>query len=314
MVNRRFLRIKVMQALYGFFQSEKNDLGKTEKELLANIEKIYDLYIYLFALFIDVRHTAYMVIEDAKVKRLPTKEDLAPNTKFIDNSILVGFAENKQIAKEISSRKVSWQNDQDIIRKVFGEIRNTEEYKSYMLSDRKSAQEEKNFLIDITRNLIGDHELLNYWFEEKNIHWSDDVYIAVTSLIKTIEAVDTNGNITLMPLYKDVVEDKQFVCDLLTKCVIHNDAFSELISDKTKNWEVERIAVMDILLMKMALTEIMYFENIPIKVSLNEYIEVSKQYSTPKSKLFINGILDKIVMDLKQQNKIVKTGRGLLES
>ena len=136
MVNRRFLRIKVMQALYGFFQSEKNDLEKTEKELLFNIEKIYDLYIYLFAFLIDMQHVAFMAMEDAKTKRLPTKEDLDPNKKFIDNSILVGLSQNQQLQKEISSRKISWQNDQDIVRKIFSGMKNTEEYKAYMLSER----------------------------------------------------------------------------------------------------------------------------------------------------------------------------------
>ncbi len=303
-----------MQALYSFFQSEKNDLGKTEKELLFHIEKIYDLYVYLFALLIDIRHVAYMNIEDAKTKRLPTKEDLHPNTKFIDNPVLTGLSANPILAKEISSRKVSWQNDQDIIRKVYQEIKNCDEYKSYMQTGNTSVAEAKQFLIDIIRNLIADHELLNYWFEEKSIHWSDDLYIAVTSILKTIETADEQGKITLLPLFKDPLEDKQFVRDLLTKCIIHNEEYATMISEKTKNWEVERIALMDILLMKMALTEVMCFENIPIKVSLNEYIEISKQYSTPKSKLFINGILDKIVISLKQQNKIVKSGRGLMEN
>ncbi len=314
MVNRRFLRIKVMQALYSFFQSEKNDLGKTEKDLFYNIDKIYDLYIYLFALLIDIRHVAYMSTEDAKTKRLPTQEDLNPNTKFIDNPILVSLSDNNLLAKEISSRKISWQNDQDIIRKITNELKASEAYKTYMNSGKNDVQEAKIFLVDIIRNLIADHELLNYWFEEKSIHWSDDIFIAMTSLLKTIEQADTDGKIILMPLYKDINEDKQFARDLLARCVVHNENFSGMISEKTKNWEVDRIAVMDILLMKMALTEIMCFENIPVKVSLNEYIEVSKQYSTPKSKLFINGILDKIVLDMKQDGKIIKTGRGLLES
>lgn len=314
MVNRRFLRIKAMQALYSFFQSEKNDLGKTEKELLANIDKIYDLYIYIFSLLLEVHYTAKNQQDDAKNKRLPTAEDLNPNTKFIDNAVLAGLIDNTQLAKEITTRKISWQNDLDLVRKMLSDIKQSEEYKNYMSSDKKGVAEDKDFVAHLVANVIAEHELLNYWLEERNIHWADDVFIAFTTVIRSVENADAKGKITLAPLYKDPAEDKQFVRDLLAKCVIHNEEYERMISDKTKNWEVERIALMDVLLMKMALTEVLCFESIPVKVSLNEYIELSKQYSTPKSKMFINGILDKIVADLKKENKIQKTGRGLLET
>jgi N utilization substance protein B len=314
MVNRRFLRIKVMQALYSYFQSEKNDLGKTEKELLVNIEKIYDLYIYILSMLIEVHHTAKLQQEDAKNKRLPSAEDLNPNTKFIENSLLAGLIDNQQLAKEITTRKISWQNDLDIVRKVLNDIRSSEDYKSYMASGKKDPGEDKDFVAAIIANVIGEHELLNYWLEERNIHWADDVFIAFTTVIRSVENADAKGKVSLAPLYKDPAEDKQFVRELLTKCVIHNEEYEKMIGEKTKNWEVERIALMDVLLMKMALTEILCFESIPIKVSLNEYIELSKQYSTPKSKMFINGILDKLVADLKNGNRISKTGRGLLET
>jgi N utilization substance protein B len=314
MVNRRFLRIKAMQALYTFFQSEKNDLGRTEKELLANIEKIYDLYIYLFSLLIEIHHAAKIHIEDSRNKMLPSQSDLNPNTKFIENLVLTSLLENKQLSKEILNRKISWQNELELVRKILSEIRQSDEYKTYQESPKKEAAEDRNFVVNIIRNIIADHELLNSCLEEKNIHWADDLYIAFTILIKTFELADPTGNIQLSSLYKDPAEDKQFVRDLVVKCIVHNEEFEQLISDKTKNWDVERIALMDVLLMKMALTEIMYFENVPIKVTLNEYIEISKQYSTPKSKMFINGILDKIVADLKNQKKVVKTGRGLLET
>ncbi|MFL5753994.1 MAG: transcription antitermination factor NusB [Bacteroidia bacterium] len=314
MVNRRFLRIKAMQALYSFFQSEKNDLGKTEKELLLNIEKIYDLYIYIFSLLLEMHHSAKLQMEDARHKMLPSQEDLNPNKKLIENSVLAALADNQQLNKEITNRKISWQNDLDLVRKVLNDVRQSEEYKSYMTSGKSDVSEDKDFIASVMANIIAEHELLNYWLEEHNIHWADDVYIAFTTVIRSIENADAKGKITLVPLYKDPVEDKLFVRELLTKCVIHNEEYEQMISEKTKNWEVERIALMDVLLMKMALTEIMCFESIPVKVSLNEYIELSKQYSTPKSKMFINGILDKIVLDLKKENRISKTGRGLLET
>jgi transcription antitermination protein NusB len=232
----------------------------------------------------------------------------------VENKVIVGLTENKQLEKEISTRKISWMNDLDLVRKVLSDIRQSELYKNYMSKPGRSATEDKEFVASMVAEIMGEHELLNYWLEEKNIHWADDVFTAFTILIRTIENADENGKINLPPLYKDAAEDKQFLRDLLSKCVIHNEELEKMISEKTKNWEVERIAVMDVLLMKMALTEVLYFENIPVKVSLNEYIEISKQYSTPKSKVFINGILDKIVADLKGSSKISKTGRGLLET
>jgi N utilization substance protein B len=313
MINRRFLRIKVMQALYGFFQSEKSDLPKTEKELMQTLDKVYDLYIYLFAILADIHHVANLSMEDGRNKHLPSEQDLNPNKKFVDNVILNGLANNASLNREITNRKISWQNDMDLIRKLYADIRSSEEYKKYMSIEKNSVGEDKQFLLDVIRNVIADHELLNYWFEDRSIHWADDIYIGITALLKTVEQADSSGKITLSPLYREPDEDKQFARDLLSKCVVFNETLEGMISLKTQNWEIERIAVLDVLLMKMALTEVLHFQNIPIKVSLNEYIELSKEYSTPKSKVFINGVLDKIVIDLKTEGKVNKTGRGLME-
>jgi len=314
MVNRRFLRVKVMQSLYSYMQSGNTDLAKAEKELFQSIDKVYDLYIYFISLLIDIHHSSHLLIEDNKNKRLPTQEDLNPNRKFVDHPILSGFSKNPQIQKEIANRKISWQNDFDLVKKIFNEIRFSEEYKTFMNSEKNNAEENRKFLEVVVRNFIADNDIMEFWLEEKNIHWVDDYYVAVNGLIKTIETADDSGEIKLPSLYKDLEDDKQFMRSLLSKCIIHNNEYEEMISDKTKNWEIERIAFLDVLLMKMAITEILNISNVPVKVTLNEYIEIAKQYSTPKSKIFINGVLDKIVADLKAKDKIKKTGRGLLES
>lgn len=314
MINRRFLRVKVMQALYSYMQSANTDLSKAEKEMFANIDKVYELYVYLLNLLMDIHHSASMFIEDNKNKRLPTAEDLNPNKKFVENPILVGLLSNITLKKEIANRKVSWQNDFDLVKKLFNEIKASDEYKNYMSTTTSTIAEDKKFLENIVRNVIADSNVLEFWLEEKNIHWADDYFIAVNGLLKTIEGAKADGSVTLSDLYKDAEDDKQFARTLLAKCIIHNGEYEALISAKTQNWEIDRIAFLDVLLMKMAITEIMHVSSIPVKVSMNEYIEISKQYSTPKSKIFINGVLDKVVAELKAGNKIQKTGRGLLEN
>lgn len=304
-----------MQALYSYFQSGNTDLAKAEKEMFQQIEKVYDLYVYVLVLLTDIHHAATLVIEENKNKRLPSKEDLNPNTKFIDNSILVQLSANEQLKKEIANRKVSWQNDLDMVRKLFSEIRNGDDYKAYMSSGQQSAKEDKSFIELMIRNHIADNQLLEFWLEEKNIFWTDDIFLVLTNVLKTIESADdAEGKIKLAPLYKDPEDDKLFARTLFSKCIAYNQQAEEMISAKTQNWEIERIAFLDVLLMKMALTEVLYLTNIPVKVSLNEYIEIAKQYSTPKSKVFINGILDKAIAELKEKGEVKKTGRGLLES
>ena len=314
MINRRFLRIKVMQTLYSYMQSGNTDLPKAEKEMFASIDKVYELYIYLISLLIDIHHSATMNLEDNKNKHRPTADDLNPSRKFVENPILIGFLNNPELKKEIANRKVSWQNDFDLVKKLFIEIRNSEEYKSYMASNTANIAEDRKFLESIIRNCIADNDILEFWIEEKNIYWADDYFVAVNALIKTIEAAKPDGAVSLPELYKDAEDDKQFARTLLTKCIIHNTDYENLIAAKTQNWEIDRIAFLDVLLMKMAITEVIHLSNIPTKVSMNEYIEISKQYSTPKSKVFINGVLDKVIANLKSENKIQKTGRGLLES
>ncbi len=304
-----------MQALYGFFQSDTKDLAKSEKDLFTGIEKIYDLFIYQLAFLIELKHVAKVLMEEAKTKRLPTEQDLNPNLKFIENKFINQLADNIHVQREINNRRISWNNEFELVKKVFNNIKASPEFEKYMNVSDDSFNTHRDFVLEMFRESIADFELLNHLYEEKNLHWGDDIYIVNPMIVKMIESTKENVNqdAALMTLYKDKEEDMQFVKDLFRETAVRNDEIEKMIGDKTKNWEVERIAIMDVLLMKMAITEILHFSSIPVKVSLNEFIEISKMYSTPKSKIFINGILDKIVADLKAGSKLNKMGRGLME-
>ncbi len=315
MLNRRYLRIKVMQALYAFFQSDNKDMAAGEKELFKNLVHIYDLYIYLLQFITEIRHQAEILLEDRKNKQLPTPEDLEPNTRFINNKLIRQLWQNKQLNKEALNRKISWQEEGELIRKVLASIRTEEEFIKYLSSPEHSYKEDQDLVIILYKKYISDFEMLIHFFEERSIYWTDDIRLVNPMVIKTLESFSeaSGPDFALLPLYKDEEEDKVFVSELFRKTILNDSDNEKLIGDRTKNWDVERIALMDVLLMKMAVTELMSFQNIPVKVTLNEYIEISKIYSTPKSKLFINGVLDKLVNDLKEQGKFQKSGRGLIE-
>jgi N utilization substance protein B len=315
MLNRRYLRIKIMQALYAFFQSDNKDLPRAERELFNGVDKIYDLYIYQLAFLVELKHVATSLMEDAKNKRLPTQEDLDPNLKFLENKFINQLAENIHLKREMNNRKISWNNEYELVKKVYNNIKASEEYGKYMNVSDNSYKTDRKFIGEIFKEYIADYELLNHVYEERNLHWGDDIYIVNPMIVKTIESFkeDSNPDFHLLPLYKDREEDEQFMKELFRETAINEDETKKLIGEKTKNWEVERIAMMDVLLMQMAITEVLHFSSIPVKVTLNEFIEISKIYSTPKSKVFINGILDKLVNDFKAENKLTKTGRGLME-
>jgi N utilization substance protein B len=315
MLNRRYLRIKVMQALYGFFQSDTRDLAKSERELFSNIDKVYDLYIYQLALLLELKHVVNTIMEDAKEKHLPTKEELNPNLRFLQNKVIQQLSENIHLQREMNNRRINWNNEFELVKRIYNTIKTSEIYKSYMASEENDYKADRKFIVEIFKEFIADFELVNHLYEEKNLHWGDDIYLVNPMVVKTIESFkeDSTPEQGLMTLYKDREEDMEFVRDLFRQTAIRNEENEKLIGDKTKNWEVERIALMDVLLMKMAITEVLHFSNIPVKVTLNEFIEISKMYSTPKSKIFINGILDKLIADFKRENKLNKMGRGLME-
>jgi transcription antitermination protein NusB len=307
MLNRRFIRIKVMQAIYAWYSSANNQLEKSEKEIISNFNKVYELYLYLMSFFNELRFVSMQADEDVQNRRIKSaNEDSKKSLSEIP--FLIAISENVELKKLWSNYKISWQNDIDVVRQIFKEIRSSEVFKKF----QDGETDDKTVLLTILTDFLANKDLIQSLLEEKFIHWADDMYIAASGVSKTIEAFK-DGKIELQALWKDQIDDERFARDLFVKCIVNNAHYEEMIGGKTKNWELERIALLDIILMKMALCEIHEFPTVPVKVSMNEYIDISKEYSTPKSKQFINGILDKIVIERKAQNLIVKSGRGLIE-
>lgn len=316
MLSRRYIRIKVMQALYAYFHSEDKSIPKHEKEVFASFDKIYDLYLYLLLLLVEIRECGMTRIAIRKAKRLPNQDDINPNTKFVDNRIFGLLSVNRQVASESAKRKIAWDKDSDIPRKLFTTIAESEEYAEYLKSPSRDFKEDKKFISTVYRNYVAGDESLEMFFEEKNIHWADDIDFVNTLVLKTFDLIPESAtdNLPIAQLYKDEKEDKQFAKDLFKMVIQYSDETDGMIQGKTENWELERIAFMDVLLMKMAIVEFLHFPTVPVKVSLNEYIELAKQYSTPKSSVFINGILDKLLAEFKSDGRLQKEGRGLVEN
>jgi N utilization substance protein B len=314
MLNRRHLRIKVLQALYAYFQSDEENYPRTENELMQAVEKIYDLYIYLLLTFSELKSIAENRMEENKKKILPSDEDLNPNTKFVNNAIIAMLENDRALRKISEERKVNWVGDEhhEMFRKMFLQVKDSETFIDHMNNGQEGFEEDKQFALDLFKTEIANFPLLYNYFEERSIHWLDDIDLSCSMVLKTIKSFEEGQAIEILPLYKKDDDEQEFIRELLRKTISMNKENELLIDDLTNNWELDRIAKMDIILMKMAITELQIFSNIPTKVTLNEYIEISKFYSTPKSNGFINGILDKAIERLQKEKKIVKIGRGLI--
>jgi N utilization substance protein B len=314
MLNRRHLRIKVLQALYAYFQSEEDSFRRTENELMASIEKMYDLYLYLLLTFGEIKTIAQHRIDENKKKMRPSDQDLNPNLKFVDNLLISKIIGTKSLRELSEARKVNWVGDQhqEMFRKMFLQIRDSEIYFEHMNNDQQGFESDKSFAIELFKSEIANSSLLYNYFEENSIHWLDDIDLCCSMVLKTIKSTTEEGGIDVLPLFKENDDEEEFVRTLLRKTISMDKENEALIDELTDNWELDRIAKMDVILMKMAITEFQVCNSIPTKVTLNEYIEISKFYSTPKSNSFINGVLDKAIDRLKAEKKIVKVGRGLL--
>jgi N utilization substance protein B len=313
MISRRQLRIKTLQSLYAYYKTGREDMGRSEKELHFNIEKAFELYHYLLLLILDVSLYAESRIELALNKRMPTQEDLHPNMRFTNNKLIEQLRNNESLLRFVDQHKLNWSNYPELIKETYARIIESEEYAAYMSSESSGYAEDKKLVTFAYTHIVFTSELLDSIMEEQSIYWNDDLEFITSMIVKTFKKFkeEDGPDKKLMELYKNR-EDRDYAVRLYRQTIIHRDEYVEYIKENTRNWDLERIAFMDILIMQMALAELIGFPSIPTKVTLNEYLEISKYYSTSKSNVFINGVLDKVMSQLKEQKKILKSGRGLI--
>lgn len=304
-----------MQALYAHYTVGEGDVKKSEEALFFSFNKMFEMYIYLFILIIEMQNQAIDKIEAGRNKKLPTEEDLHPNTKFVTNRIIRTLSHSKTLKKAAEETGVSWDDQRDLVKKIFKELIETEDYKEYMASEERGFDHDREYILRFFKRHIINVELLHDFFEEKSIFWNDDLDIISSMTIKSLKSIgESDEDIELLSLWAEKDdEEKEFAKLLFRKTLALGEENEKLIQESTKNWEIERIALLDNILMKMALAEARTFETVPLKVTLNEYIELSKYYSTPKSNGFINGVLDQLFAKLKEDGSIKKIGRGLLQ-
>jgi N utilization substance protein B len=314
MVSRRLLRIKILKALYGHFKSGDKTINASEKELFQSIEKTYDLYHYIMQLLVEVADYAQSRIDIGKQKYLPSPEEKNPNTKFVDNIIIGQLRRNEQLNKRLHQNSLSWENNPELVKKLYMNMLSKPYYKVYMADSSRSFEQDQAFALEFFWNEIEDFEDLYQILEDQSIYWIDDVEFELGMIIKTIKKFkeDQPSYASLMPLYKDNA-DYEFTKRLFRKATVNHLEYRQIVDEYTSNWDVDRIAYMDILIMIEAIAEMIEFKEMPIKISMNEFIELSKLFSTPNSSTFVNGVLDKVVKSLTEKGIIVKEGLGLVE-
>ena len=314
MISRRIIRTKVLQILYAHVSTPEKSISSSENELHFSIQKTYDLYHLLLALPIELSDYAEKMIEMRKLKNFPTSAELNPNLRFVSNRLISKLKSNKDLGAYIQKNKVNWSNSQELVKKIYQSMVEAEEYANYLAQEEDNFQNDRRFCEDFYAEILLKSEFVFNEFEEQSIYWNDDLDFVVSMVIKTLKKFreESNVNDHLSSLYKDE-EDREFTVKLFRKTLAKSEENRKTIETYTKNWDVDRVATMDILIMELALTELTEFPSVPIKVTLNEYIELAKYYSTQRSSIFINGVLDRITKDFKEQGKIVKAGRGLLE-
>ncbi|TXD48306.1 transcription antitermination factor NusB [Polaribacter sp. IC073] len=312
MINRRHIRVKVMQSVYAMLQSHNDDIIREEKFLKHSVLKMFDLYVLNIQLLVEVQKLAAKKMALSKKKILATAADLKPNTKFIDNKLINTIAESVSLEGYIELNNLrNWEENDEYVKIIFDELQQSDLYKKYLATEEDSSKIDKAFVLDFFREIIAPNEKLAEYYEDKMISWVDDIPFVNTWVVKTLSKQKATGLFVLGSLYKDK-DDEDFVSQLFRKTVLKQAEYEQYVEDKTPNWESDRIAEIDMILIKMSITEFMNFPSIPTRVTINEYIEISKDYSTAKSSYFINGVLDKISKEFIANEKIVKIGRGLI--
>ena len=309
MLSRRHIRLKVMQSLYSYFSRKEDNIPVAERAMLKHIEGVVELNLVIIALLIELVRYADNFYENSKKKYLPSAEDLSPNRRFVDNHFISIIRKEKVLMDRISKVSGIWlKNDHDIIRKLFKALFESELYTRYISSEKEGVDVDQRFIVNALNEIILSNELVHHILEERSIYWIDDLPFVATIIMGQIKA-EENLNPSLV--FKNE-SDKTFALKLFRNTINNNTEYEQIIVRFSKNWELERIAIMDQLFLKMAFAEILSMEDLPIKVSMNEYIEISKYYGSAKSKLFVNGLLDNAVKTFTKEGKIKKTGRGLV--
>ena len=320
MLNRRFLRIKALQNIYAYYQSKDTDLPKAEKHLLQDVDNLYELFICQLSFMVEVKLFAERRIEENKHKHFPTKEDLNPNLKFVNNRIINVFENNKHLLSLEDKYKINWADyREDFIRANFNKLIELPEYLEYMNNGEDSFGDDRKFLVSVIDTYMAEDDFLYDFYSDRKLAFNSDYQLAVYLLWKFVSELpqNFNENSPLPSVYNsdtvDYNEDKDFVVKLFEKTILHYGEYRDLVKSNISNWDYDRIALMDKIIIYMAITEFCEFHAIPVKVTINEYIEISKLYSTPDSRRFVNGMLDKIVSILQEEGRIVKTGIGLID-
>jgi len=312
-LNRRHIRVKVMQSIYAMHQNGSDDIEKEEKFLNYSVESVMDLYLIMLSSLIELQRKEATFIELSSKKHLATLEERKPNNKFINNAILQLLKESTAIESAIKNKRITnWSANDDAILLLLQDVKQSEVYGNYMKSKGTNFEKDKQFIVDLFTEVIAPNEKLYNYLEDYKLTWVDDIPVVNTKILKQLNQIaEKETTFKLSKLFKDE-EDKEFVNLLFRKTVLNESEFTKDFFDKTHNWDIDRIAEMDTIIIKMAICEFLKFPSIPVKVTINEYLEIAKEYSTPKSSIFINGILDNLVKEFQANDRIKKTGRGLL--
>jgi len=301
-----------MQSIYAMHQKNSDELEKEEKFLIQSIDNIQDLYLIMLSSLIEIRKKEVVFLEASSKKHLATPEEKNPNKKFVNNDVLQLLEENSSLCMALEKRKINnWSMNDDYILILLNEIKKSSLYQKYMSTKKSTFEEDKQFVVDMFTEVLAPNEKLYEYLEDHKLTWIDDIPLVNTQIQKQLKQISEKDDFRVVKLYKDE-EDKEFVSLLFRKTVLNEIELAKEYIDKTPNWDADRIAEIDTIILKMAICEFLKFPSIPIKVTINEYLEIAKEYSTPKSSIFINGILDNLVKEFENENKIKKTGRGLM--
>ncbi|MCP1995964.1 transcription antitermination factor NusB [Flavobacterium sp. HSC-61S13] len=313
MLNRRHIRIKVMQTLYSMQQNDSDKLDGGEKFLFNSIENIQDLYLLMLTSLIEIQRKEEDFLAVSQKKHLATSQERNPNRKLVDNQVLKALSESVSVLNALEDRAVAhWHVNDQYIQILINEIKQSELYEEYMNSGLVSFKEDRNFVWRVFTEIVAPNEKLYDFFEDTKLTWLDDLPLVNTMIQKQLKQLTEEDLQILVPrLYKDF-DDKDFARQLYRKTLLNSAELNKEFVDKTPNWDSDRIAEIDNIILRMAICEMLKFTSIPVKVTINEYLEIAKEYSTPKSSIFINGILDNISKAYQADNKLNKIGKGLL--